>query len=679
MLIPHLLRTAYLFTTFFILLIFFLCGFIFSRIKKIPLIGILATKIEALWNRTFKRVFDILVEKIEGSRPSEVKRFYLIDLAFRSLMTKKVRSLVTILGMSVGVGIIVLLLSLGYGIEKLIIGRVARLDELKMIDVSAGENTSVKLNKTIFDKIKKIAKVDKVIPLISVVGRISYRRATTDVLVYAAPRDYLDTLKLKLKKGKLFANNRGIEQKVSRENDSILGQVAGAKTNYEEKSLGNRINDQGIIFNIYPESTVTIWNSCSIYSTVLGYLGRNESGYYQGEEYWGGDYYPFGLGGRSAYDSRRGIYLGKWIKAKLPLYDKNEDGLLTKKTDDLGDQRWEFGCIQEKDIITKGKIPLGSVLGEATPSADVISASDSAATYDFVSVASDSSGMETVVLTSSASATKKAVEQLKFGEQPEGQAVVSSGLLNLLSIDENKAVGTTFKASFIIVKSLIPEINGRALTAEVEYKIIGIIDDPESTYFYVPFSDIYNLGIKNFSQLRVVLADTNSMPKIRKEIEVSGFKTNSTIDTVKQIESLFANLRILLAILGLVALAVASLGMFNTLTVSLLERTREIGGMKAMGMVSEEVQDLFLAEAMIMGLGGGIGGLLFGYGAGELLSLMVSILAISAGQGYIHLNYIPGYFTAFILVSSFVVGVMTGLYPAMRAKKISALNALRYE
>lgn len=119
--------------------------------------------------------------------------------------------------------------------------------------------------------------------------------------------------------------------------------------------------------------------------------------------------------------------------------------------------------------------------------------------------------------------------------------------------------------------------------------------------------------------------------------------------------------------------------MFNTLTVSLLERTREIGGMKTMGMVSDEVQDLFLAEAMIMGLSGGIGGLTLGYLVGKCLSLIVSAVAVTQGQGYLDLAYIPLNFTIFILITSFIVGVVTGIYPAQRAKKISALNALRYE
>ncbi len=169
------------------------------------------------------------------------------------------------------------------------------------------------------------------------------------------------------------------------------------------------------------------------------------------------------------------------------------------------------------------------------------------------------------------------------------------------------------------------------------------------------------------------------MPEIRKDIEDLGFRTASTADTVAQIELLFGNLRIVLGLLGMVALGVASLGMFNTLTVSLLERTREIGGMKTIGMVAEEVRDLFLSEAMIMGLSGGIGGLILGTIIGKVLSLLISIFSLANGGEFINLTHVPLFLALFIIISSFVVGVFTGLYPAMRARKISALNALRYE
>jgi putative ABC transport system permease protein len=344
---------------------------------------------------------------------------------------------------------------------------------------------------------------------------------------------------------------------------------------------------------------------------------------------------------------------------------------------------WKTGCINERFVQIEKiiKVMKPQVLGEATESADLVGTDAASLTYDATVIASDSSGFEMVSLDASGSAgtTKKVADKLKFSSSPEGSAVVSTGLLNLLGIKENKAVGQTFKASFIIGKSLLPSIEGKVQSEEKIYTIIGIIDDINSTYFYIPYADMQKLNIPHVSQFKVVLKNGDALAKTRKEIESFGFRTNSTYDTVKQIESLFVSLRVVLAVLGLVALGIAALGMFNTLTVSLLERTREIGGMKTMGMVSDEVQDLFIAEAMIMGLSGGIGGLALGWGVGKGLSLLISAIAISQGQGYIDLTFIPFSFTIFILITSFIVGVVTGLYPAQRAKNISALNALRYE
>ena len=80
-----------------------------------------------------------------------------------------------------------------------------------------------------------------------------------------------------------------------------------------------------------------------------------------------------------------------------------------------------------------------------------------------------------------------------------------------------------------------------------------------------------------------------------------------------------------------------------------------------------------------MGFAGGIGGLMMGILAGKLSSYAVSIVAIAQGVGYLELTYVPWSLILFIVISSFIVGLITGLYPSFRAKKISALNALRYE
>lgn len=196
---------------------------------------------------------------------------------------------------------------------------------------------------------------------------------------------------------------------------------------------------------------------------------------------------------------------------------------------------------------------------------------------------------------------------------------------------------------------------------------------------YVPFLDVRSLGVVNFSQLKVVTKETQDLPLVRRRIEAQGYVTHSVADTVAQINTLFATLKTVLALLGTVALSVAALGMFNTLTVSLLERTREVGLMKAMGMKSEEVKELFLTESMIMGLFGGLLGILLGFLLGKLLGIILSLFAIGKGVGLIDVSYLPLPFLLLVIGLSLLVGVGTGLYPARRATKISALNALRYE
>jgi ABC-type antimicrobial peptide transport system permease subunit len=293
-------------------------------------------------------------------------------------------------------------------------------------------------------------------------------------------------------------------------------------------------------------------------------------------------------------------------------------------------------------------------------------------------VATNSAGIEVVSLDKNVSPEKKE-NLLKFKSKTSGEAIISTALLKLLDIPETKAKGSEFKISFIIIRSLMPSIQGRILTEEVVYRVIGVVNDEDNQFIYIPINDINDLGVSNYSQAKLVLSDATIMPDVRKKVESMGFKTSSTVDTIAQIQTFFNGLRVILGILGFIALAVASLGMFNTLTVSLLERTREIGGMKTMGMVSGEIQELFLAEAMIMGLGGGIGGILLGFLVGKMLSNVVSIFAITQGVGYLELTYIPFSLILFIILSSFIIGLVTGLYPSYRAKKISALNALRYE
>jgi ABC-type lipoprotein release transport system permease subunit len=669
---PHLVGQAYHFALFFILLISFLIIKTYTLLTRVPLVGRLIFAAGLICGKVLGPFYRRVLSFIDRNALSEVNRSYLIEVGYKNLMSKRTRSIVTILGMSVGMGVIVLLLSLGYGIERLIINRVAGLDELRIVDVSTGENTALRLNAKSYAKIKKITGVTDALPIISVVGRISYNKATTDVLVYAASKEYVDLTKLKLKKGKLFASYLL---------DKPIENVSGVSSHISEASLGSPASQGYITFDVVPDVQVPVWSACTVKSEIRGYVSRLQGGY-KGTEYWGSlsetaDYQNVVI------DKNTHTYLGKWVKAEVPLYESPDGQNIQPKLDKQGKPVYETVCIQQKYIQKIGQYAFADVLGESTAAASLAEGFvDQAQSVLATEVVASTEGqLEFVSVQASPSATTKTAskEKLKFKDSPSRTALVSLGLIKLLNIPESSAVGTAFNVSYIISKSLYPEIEGKAFTEEQPYKIAGIIDDEESQYFYIPFADMQQLGLKNYSQLKVVVNDKNSLGKVRKQIETYGYKTASTSDTVSQIESLFSNLRVVLVLLGMVALGVASLGMFNTLTVSLLERTREIGGMKTMGMISNEVQDLFLAEAMIMGLSGGIGGVTLGFLSGKIISFLVSIIAISRGQGYLELAYVPPYLVAVIIVFSFIVGVLTGIYPAQRAKKISALNALRYE
>lgn len=674
---PKAFRWTLHFSAFFVLLIFFIFGKLFFVLQRVPFLGKALAKKDSLLPAGLRQSIDKFLSRLETTKKSEVKRSYLISLGYKNLLAKKTRTLVTMLGMSVGVGIIVYLLSLGYGIERLIISQVASLDELKMIDVTTGENTVLALNDNVFSRIKAMKNVDNVMPVSSFVGRVEYNNARSDVLVYSSSNDYLKSLGLRLIKGKLFAKN---ESYYGFKGKAVAGAVTGV----------GRFNDPvmpgRVIVSPSPDAQVYVYSSCSKSSTILGSLSRMEGGY-KAQVVWGENYDHRFSTVPMIFDNERKIYLAEWALGDFPLFYETGDGRFLPKLDKHGRHEWSQGCIPKNEVIVHDKLPsVGEVLSESTSSAELqaelsspVASQAAESIFANAVVSSSAGGLEVISLAADGESKKQAQKKIEFEGQHSREAVVSTAFLSIFNIPLDKAIGTKISTAFILSKLQVPGIDGKALTENLDYQIIGVLEDDSIPYIYVPLEDIKKLKIDNFSQVKVVMSDKSLLEDARHEIEVMGFRTFSTLDTVAEIESLFGNLRLVLGLLGLVALGVASLGMFNTLTVSLLERTREIGGMKTMGMIAEEVQDLFLSEAMILGLAGGLGGLLFGFLAGYLTSFIVSLLAFSNGQGFLNLTYIPPFLILFIIVSSFIVGLITGLYPAKRAKKISALNALRYE
>jgi putative ABC transport system permease protein len=154
-----------------------------------------------------------------------------------------------------------------------------------------------------------------------------------------------------------------------------------------------------------------------------------------------------------------------------------------------------------------------------------------------------------------------------------------------------------------------------------------------------------------------------------------GFLVSARIDLVNQAKKITNVITTVLGVFGITALVVSAIGMFNTMIVGFMERTYEVGILKSIGATDGDVRNLFLMEAMIMGLLGGVGGIIIGMFAGRGLNILLNIWAKSSGGKGFELFLTPWWFILLILVLSLFIGLISGMWPAYRATKLSPKEA----
>lgn len=271
-----------------------------------------------------------------------------------------------------------------------------------------------------------------------------------------------------------------------------------------------------------------------------------------------------------------------------------------------------------------------------------------------------------------------------FQGDSDNKIIVSSATLQLFNLTADNALGKT--ATFELYMPKIDENGNLANTEEVDiktvektYEIAGVIDDNSQSYAYMPMDSVENLNIPFYTQLKLTAKDQKDIPEIKTQIGVVGFTATAMSDTVSDTDRIFQAIQIILSVFGAVALIVSAIGMFNTMTIALLERTQEIGIMKSLGASRQDIWKLFLAESVIIGFLGGTVGILLGFFGTYAVNAGVNVLAKNFGGQQINLFYTPTSFVLFIMVFSTVVGFITGLYPSRRASRLNPLEALRYK
>ena len=178
----------------------------------------------------------------------------------------------------------------------------------------------------------------------------------------------------------------------------------------------------------------------------------------------------------------------------------------------------------------------------------------------------------------------------------------------------------------------------------------------------------------------VRVTDPVELTKVREKITELGFGSFSIVDELDQIRTVFLIIDSVLGLLGGISLLVASFGIANTMIMSILERTREIGIMKAIGAEDREIKLIFFVEAAVIGVVGGVIGVLLAWGIdGVANRLAYRFILKPQGASFIDFFDLPPYLWLGAILFALIVSILAALYPASRAARIDPVRALRHD
>jgi putative ABC transport system permease protein len=247
-----------------------------------------------------------------------------------------------------------------------------------------------------------------------------------------------------------------------------------------------------------------------------------------------------------------------------------------------------------------------------------------------------------------------------------------------------KAIGTKNQASTVntplTVKVVIPAVEDGAKDTAVtrDFKIGGVVETGAGAELYIPAKTFESEGVTSATQAKLLALDRSQVANIRKQIENQGFTTASPIDTIDQINQIFNLLNVVLVGFGGIGMVIAILGMFNTLTISLLERTKEFGLMISLGARSRDVRRLFVVEALALSVMGGLFGILAAFILGVVVNLAVNGFARGRGvSDTVSLFALSPELIVATLVFVAVLGYIVVLYPAYRASHTNPVDSMR--
>lgn len=276
-----------------------------------------------------------------------------------------------------------------------------------------------------------------------------------------------------------------------------------------------------------------------------------------------------------------------------------------------------------------------------------------------------------------------------FDAEDEGSCIIAHGFLETFGF--GSAEDALGQEILVMVRQVGSLFGLPAKSQEFALTVVGVAsnnmraneilvprkDAEAMARFWADSPELYTDGVTP-SILQVRVEDTAHLETVIEEIKDLKLGAIASPQVVGVVGNLFNVIEGVLGAFGFTALAVASLGIMNTLVMATHERTREIGIMKATGASRTLILKLFTLEGLLIGLMGGSLGVLVGYGAGIAINRM-SQLTFLQEFGGLQIAVFPTWLLAGVLAISVLVALLAALYPSVRAARLNPVDALRFE
>ncbi len=185
--------------------------------------------------------------------------------------------------------------------------------------------------------------------------------------------------------------------------------------------------------------------------------------------------------------------------------------------------------------------------------------------------------------------------------------------------------------------------------------------------------------LKGYSAVTIRLSSVKYIDPIKEQMMAKGLRTFALADQLKEIKTAFLFMDMFLLAVAMIAITVASLGIINTMVMSILERYREIGIMKAVGASEKDVKKIFFFESAMIGFLGGVFGLALGWVVSIIINQVANHFLAKQGVPYVDYFSFPWWLCLGAVVFSILVSLAAGVYPALRAARVDPVVALRHD